>query len=251
MSAILSAEGLSKQYVMGEITVSALNSVDLAVRPGEFVAIMGPSGSGKSTLLHLLGGIDAPTAGHVRLNGQRYDQLNDDELTILRRRQIGFVFQFFNLMPTLTAAENIALAPLIDGQPHSAYRDHVTELLDLVGLRERHDHKPGQLSGGEQQRIAIARAMITRPAIVLADEPTGNLDSVAGQNILELLHRTHTERGQTIIMVTHDAHAATYADRVVYLRDGSIVHELTTDHSAQDGRRRTQEIRAVMNDLEG
>jgi putative ABC transport system ATP-binding protein len=250
MTAILTAQGLGKQYRMGEVTVNALYNIDFVVQAGEFVAIMGPSGSGKSTLLHLLGGLDEPTSGSVSLNGNRYDRMTDDDLTILRRQQIGFVFQFFNLIPTLTAAENVALPPLIDSQPFDSYQARVAELLDMVGLGSRRDHRPGQLSGGEQQRVAIARALVTDPAILLADEPTGNLDSAAGQTVLELLHRAHSERQQTIVMVTHDAHAATYADRVVYLRDGAIVRELAGSDLLLDGRRRTQEIRAVMDDLE-
>ncbi|MBZ0275181.1 MAG: ABC transporter ATP-binding protein, partial [Anaerolineae bacterium] len=197
MTAVLHAESVGKQYQMGAVTVNALRGVDFAVEPGEFVAIMGPSGSGKSTLLHLLGALDSPTSGDVLLNGRRYGQMSDDDLTLIRRREIGFIFQFFNLLPTLTTAENVALPLLIDGQrPDSA---RVAELLALTSLADRHDHKPHQLSGGQQQRVAIARALVTQPKIVLADEPTGNLDSQSGQAVLDLLRRACTEHGQTII----------------------------------------------------
>ncbi|UCC63253.1 MAG: ABC transporter ATP-binding protein [Anaerolineae bacterium] len=236
MADILETQGLSKQYQMGEVTVDALRGVDLGVRQGEFVAIMGPSGSGKSTLLHLMGGLDTATDGHVTLAGRRLAHTSDDEITIIRRRQVGFVFQFFNLLPTLTAAENVALPLLIDGKRLEDYAAQVDELLDLVGLGDRRDHKPDQLSGGQQQRVAIARALVTEPAIVLADEPTGNLDSKSGKEVLGLLRRACDEKGQTIVMVTHDPYAASYADRVIFLRDGQMVRQLThggEGHSAQ------------------
>ncbi|MBK8988716.1 MAG: ABC transporter ATP-binding protein [Chloroflexi bacterium] len=219
---ILQAIGLGKQYQMGEVAVAALRSVDFAVRQGEFVAIMGPSGSGKSTLLHLLGGLDTVSDGEIILDGRRLTHLTDDEITVVRRRQIGFIFQFFNLLPTLTAAENVALPLLIDGRSLNAYQERIDELLTLVGLADRRDHKPDQLSGG-QQRLAVARPLITAPAIVLADEPTGNLDSQAGGDILRLLRRACDEKGQTIVMVTHDPRAAEFADRVVQLQDGRII----------------------------
>jgi putative ABC transport system ATP-binding protein len=222
MATILETNGLCKQYQMGEVAVNALRGVDFAVRQGEFVAIMGPSGSGKSTLLHLLGGLDTPSDGEVMLVGRRLAHLRDDEVTVLRRRQVGFVFQFFNLLPTLTAAENVALPLLMDGKRLTDQKAHVDELLGLVGLADRKDHKPDQLSGGEQQRVAIARALVTDPAIVLADEPTGNLDSTSGGEVLGLLRRACDEKGQTVVLVTHDRRAAEYADRVVRLRDGRI-----------------------------
>jgi len=220
--AILRAQSISKQYHVGETIVHALAGVDLTVEQGEFVVVIGPSGSGKSTLLHLLGGLDAPTEGEVTLAGHRLSLLKDSEATVLRRRQVGFVFQFFNLLPTLTAEENVALPLLIDGRKLGDYRQRIEELLALVGLTERRHHKPDQLSGGEQQRVAIARALVTEPAIVLADEPTGNLDSRAGKEVLCLLRRAGNERGQTIVMVTHDPKAAGYADRIVFLKDGRI-----------------------------
>jgi putative ABC transport system ATP-binding protein len=247
MSTVLEATGLTRHYRVGEVSIEALRGVDFAVQAGEFVAIMGPSGSGKSTLLHLLGGLDAPTGGAVHLNGTRLDTLPDDDLTRLRRTQIGFVFQFYNLLPTLSAAENVALPLLIDGLT-DAHTGRIADLLALVGLADRQDHRPGQLSGGQQQRVAIARALVTEPALVLADEPTGNLDSTAGEDILQLLHRARQEHGQTIVMVTHDAHAASFADRVVYLKDGVIVHELGPE-DVSDGKRSTQTIRAIMTDL--
>jgi putative ABC transport system ATP-binding protein len=219
---ILESRNLHKQYQMGEVTVDALRGVDFVIRQGEFVAIMGPSGSGKSTLLHLLGGLDTPTEGTLILGGRQLAHMNDDETTIVRRRQVGFIFQFFNLLPTLTAAENVALPLLIDGKRIEDYAERIDELLTLVGLADRKHHKPGQLSGGQQQRVAIARALVTEPDIVLADEPTGNLDTASGQEILRLLRRACDEKGQTIVMVTHDPEAAKYADRVVNLRDGLV-----------------------------
>ena len=190
MATILETSSLSKQYLMGEVTVDALRDVDFVVQQGEFVAVMGPSGSGKSTLLHLMGGLDTPTDGDVVLGGKRLAHLSDDEITIVRRRQVGFIFQFFNLLPTLSAAENVALPLLLDGKRIEDYAARVDELLDLVGLGSRRDHRPDQLSGGEQQRVAIARAFVNDPKIVLADEPTGNLDSKSSTTVLELLRRT-------------------------------------------------------------
>ena len=219
---LLQTSGLRKQYQMGEVTVNALQGVDFTVTKGEFIAIMGPSGSGKSTLLHLLGGLDIPSDGEIVLGDRRLAHLTDDEITIVRRRQIGFIFQFFNLLPTLTAAENVALPLLIDGRSIQPYLSRIDELLTLVGLGDRQEHKPDQLSGGQQQRVAIARALITDPLIVLADEPTGNLDSESGLEILRLLRRACDEKQQTIVMVTHDSKAAEFADRIVRLRDGLI-----------------------------
>lgn len=226
-SPVLRTVDLVREYHMGEIVVQALRGVNLSVPKGEFLGVMGPSGSGKSTLLHLLGGLDLPTRGEIYLDGTPLSQMSDDELTRLRRRKIGFIFQFYNLVPTLTAMENVALPLLIDGQPLARHRKRVEELLNLVGLTERMHHRPDQLSGGQQQRVAIARAFVNQPQIVLADEPTGNLDSRSGTGILELLQQTSRELGATIIMVTHDARAASYADRVIFLKDGQIVHEMT------------------------
>jgi putative ABC transport system ATP-binding protein len=195
------------------------------------VAIMGPSGSGKSTLMYMLGGLDKPTDGEVTLAGKKLSLLSDHNTTIVRRRNVGFVFQFYNLLPTLTAEENIALPMLIDGKRPKDYRAKLDQLLELVGLADRRHHKPDQLSGGQQQRVAIARALSTDPAIVLADEPTGNLDSKSGDEVLKLLRRSCDEYQQTIVMVTHDAKAASYADRVVFLKDGKIVGQIKLDIS--------------------
>jgi putative ABC transport system ATP-binding protein len=234
MTTVLEAQQLSKQYQMGQVQVDALAGVDFVVGKGEFVAVMGPSGSGKSTLLHLLGGLDGPSDGEVLLAGRRLSKMSDNEVTLVRRRHVGFVFQFYNLLPTLTAEENLALPLLIDGKRIGDYRQKVNDLLALVGLSDRRDHKPDQLSGGQQQRVAIARALVTEPEIVLADEPTGNLDSKSGTDILELLRRSCDELEQTIVMVTHDPRAASYADRVVFLKDGQIIHELRNDSAARD-----------------
>jgi putative ABC transport system ATP-binding protein len=207
--------------------VRALDGVSFQVDEGDWVAIMGPSGSGKSTLLHLLGGLDGTSDGEITLAGKALSKLNDDEVTLVRRRNVGFIFQFYNLVPTLTAEENIALPLLIDGRNIDQYRSKIDELLKLVSLTDRRHHKPDQLSGGQQQRVAIARAFVTDPDIVLADEPTGNLDSKSGKAILELLRHACDELGHTIVMVTHDAYAASYADRVVFLKDGRVVRNLT------------------------
>ncbi len=223
---VLEARAVRKQYKMGNHSVDALAGVDFLVEQGEFVAIMGPSGSGKSTLLHLIGGLDQATEGEVTIAGQPLSLLKDTQITLLRRRHVGFVFQFFNLLPTLTAEENITLPLLIDGKNPRKFQERLVALLDLIGLTDRRSHKPEQLSGGEQQRVALARALITEPAIVLADEPTGNLDSKTGTTIMELLRRSCRELGQTVIVVTHDPRAASYADRVVFLRDGRIANEV-------------------------
>ena len=223
---VLQTDKVTKQYRMGEVTLNALEQVDFTVATGEFVAIMGPSGSGKSTLLHLLGGLDASSDGEVTLAGKPLSKLSDNEVTLIRRRNVGFIFQFYNLVPTLTAEENVALPLLIDGKRIEDYRGKIEDLMRLVGLADRAHHKPDQMSGGQQQRVAIARALVTNPAIILADEPTGNLDSKSGTAILELLRHTCDELGHTIVMVTHDAHAASYADRVVFLKDGRVVEQL-------------------------
>jgi len=245
--AILETSQLTKQYQMGKVTVNALDGVDFTVEKGEFVAIMGPSGSGKSTLMYMLGGLDKPTNGEVTLGGKKLSLLSDHNTTIVRRRNVGFVFQFYNLLPTLTAEENIALPLLIDGKQPKSYRPKLDQLLELVGLTDRRSHKPDQLSGGQQQRVAIARALITDPAIVLADEPTGNLDSKSGEEILKLLRRSCDEYQQTIVMVTHDAKAASFADRIVFLKDGKIFGEMKLDANAS---RDTQEILKRLAQLE-
>jgi putative ABC transport system ATP-binding protein len=226
MSKVLQAKALKKQYIMGEVSVSALQGVNFFVQKREFVAIMGPSGSGKSTLLHLLGGLDVPNEGEITLAGQQLCLLQEDEITVLRRREVGFVFQFFNLLPTLSAQENVALPLLLDGIDRHERQVRSKEALKMVGLEDRADHKPSQLSGGEQQRVAIARALVTEPQILLTDEPTGNLDTSVGDRLLKLLRRACDERGQTIVMVTHDPAAASFADRVVFLLDGKDIHEI-------------------------
>jgi putative ABC transport system ATP-binding protein len=245
--AVLETKNVTKEYRMGEVIVQALAGVDFAVEKGEFVAIMGPSGSGKSTLLHLLGGLDAPTSGEVLLAGQPLSKLSDDEITKVRRQKIGFIFQFYNLLPTLTAVENVALPLLIDGKSASSNREELDDLLGLVGLQDRAGHRPDQLSGGQQQRVAIARAFANNPEIVLADEPTGNLDSHSGTAILELLRKTSRELQATIAMVTHDPRAASYASRVVFLKDGRIVHCLS---NGADGGIPVSKITDVMASLE-
>jgi putative ABC transport system ATP-binding protein len=246
---ILEASNLQKHYGSAAHVVRALGGVDFAVEQGEFVAIMGPSGSGKSTLLHLLGGLDRPSDGDITLAGMRLAVLNDNQATLARRHNIGFIFQFYNLLPTLTAEENITLPLLIDNQSAAKYRDRIDRLLDLVGLAARRTHKPDQLSGGEQQRVAIARALVTEPAIVLADEPTGNLDSKTGTAVMELLRRSCDELGQTIVMVTHDPRAATYADRIVFLRDGTVRCELRVD-GMQEMSQRLHAVNSMMEDLQ-
>lgn len=223
---ILEAKALRKIFHLGEHTVHALDGVDFAIEKGEFVALMGRSGSGKSTLLHLIGGLDRPTNGEVTLAGMQLSLLDDDKVTLVRRRNIGFIFQFFNLLPTLSTEENVALPLTIDGKDLNAYQEQIYTLLRHVGLEGRRRHKPDQLSGGEQQRVAIARALVTQPSIVLADEPTGNLDSKNSTAIMELLRRSCDELQQTIIIVTHDPRAAAYADRAVFLRDGLVAKEL-------------------------
>jgi putative ABC transport system ATP-binding protein len=244
--AILEATQLWKKYILGEHPVNALAGVNLTVERGDFVAIMGPSGSGKSTLLHLLGGLDRPSDGEITLAGMRLSILNDDQATLVRRRNVGFIFQAYNLLPTMTAEENITLPLVIDGQDPARFRERVDALVNLVDLTDRRRHKPDQLSGGQQQRVAIARALVTQPAIVLADEPTGNLDSKTGTAIMDLLRRSRDELQQTIIMVTHDPRAAAYADRVVFLRDGQI-HQDITFNAQQD---MEQRLRVVIHTME-
>ncbi len=223
-NAAVSAVEVSKNYGEGEAEVRALCTVSLDVAQGEFLAVMGPSGSGKSTLMHLLAGLDRPSEGNVYIEGENVTTMKDKELTMLRRQRVGFIFQAFNLIPQLTAEENIVLPLTLAREKANGNLD---SLLDQVGLGDRRTHKPTELSGGQQQRVAVARALITEPAVVFADEPTGNLDSKSSDDILSLLRRAADERNQTTVMVTHDAHAASYADRVVFLADGKIVRELS------------------------
>ncbi len=237
---------LNKHYRMGDGDVQVLRDVDFAVARGAFVAIMGPSGSGKSTLMHLLGGLDRPTSGEVVLAGERLSRLNDDALTILRRRKVGFIFQSFNLIPTLSAEENVALPLLADGRRlQAAEQQRLRDLLELVRLGDRRSHRPDQLSGGQQQRVAIARALATDPEIVLADEPTGNLDSRSGTIVLETLRKICDGLGATIVMVTHDPRAASFADRVVYLKDGQIEIQIDNLRDGHDVVRVAQQMAAL------
>ncbi|MEW5719183.1 MAG: ABC transporter ATP-binding protein [Chloroflexota bacterium] len=242
---ILQTQSVRKQYKLGQVTVDALAGVDFAVNQGEFVAIMGPSGSGKSTLLHLLGGLDQPTDGEVMIADKRLSIMKDHQITLVRRRNVGFIFQFYNLVPTLTAEENIVLPLVIDGKRLRDFQPRVEQLLALVDIADRRHHKPDQLSGGQQQRVAIARAFVTQPSIVLADEPTGNLDSKSGEEVLKLLRRSCDELGQTIVMVTHDPKAASFADRVVFLKDGRIVDELKLDGARGEAAKILERLKAL------
>jgi putative ABC transport system ATP-binding protein len=220
---VVAGEALEKRYGEGEVAVQALRGVSVQLQRGTFTAIMGPSGSGKSTLMHLLAGLDRPSAGDVWLGTTKLATLGDADLTRLRRTRVGFVFQAFNLLPTLTAEENIVLPTRIAGQEID--KAWLEWLLVAVGLEQRRKHRPGELSGGEQQRVALARALMSRPAVVFADEPTGNLDSHAGEVILTMLRRAVDDLGQTIALVTHDPAGAAHADRILFLRDGRLVHE--------------------------
>jgi len=220
---------VDKIYRQGASEVAALRGVTLDIAAGQFVSVVGPSGSGKSTLLHLLGGLDQPTAGEIEIEGTPIAAMSDDEITIFRRRRIGIVFQFFNLLPTLSAEENVALPLLLDGRRARDVRPRVESVLEQVGLAHRRRHRPDELSGGEMQRVAIARALVVEPALILADEPTGNLDTATGEQILELLREANAARGATIVMVTHDPRAAAYAGRTVAMRDGLVV---SGDHAA-------------------
>ena len=223
MDSIVTATDVRRRYGEGAAAVDALAGVTVSFERGRFSAIMGPSGSGKSTLMHILAGLDRPTGGSVTLDGTEITRLDDGDLTRLRRDKLGFIFQIFNLIPVLTARENIVLPLSIAGRnPDEGYLD---QLIETVGLGDRLTHRPSELSGGQQQRVAVARALITRPAVIFADEPTGNLDSAAGRDVLDLLRRAVDEFGQTIVMVTHDAAAAATADRVMFLADGQVVDE--------------------------
>lgn len=233
MNPIIEIRGLRKTYTQGEHIVHALSGVDLQIERGQFTSIMGPSGSGKSTMLHLMGGLDRPSEGSVLIGGQSIESLSDDQLSEFRRRKLGFIFQFFNLLPTLTAIENVALPLLLDGKPMRQIRPKAESLLEMMGLKDRMEHRPDQLSGGQMQRVAIARALVTDPLLILADEPTGNLDSATGTAVLEQLKRLVEERGQTVVMVTHDPKAASYADRRIVFRDGNISSDEETINLAR------------------
>lgn len=221
---LVAVEGrnIIKKYNMGTMDTVVLRGLSVKVDRGEFVSIMGPSGSGKSTLLYILSGLDSPTKGNVLLNGRDISGLDDGQMSIMRRRSIGFVFQFYNLIPNLNVEENIMLPILLDGKNMNEYKRNLNEILDTVGLTERRRHTPRELSGGQQQRVAIARALISNPDIIFADEPTGNLDSKSGAEILALLQKINQVQGKTVLMVTHSEDAAQYGNRMIYVRDGLV-----------------------------
>jgi putative ABC transport system ATP-binding protein len=231
MDSIVTATDVRRRFGEGDAAVNALAGVTVGFERGRFSAIMGPSGSGKSTLMHILAGLDRPTSGTVTLDGTELGGLDDAALTKLRRDKLGFVFQFFNLIPVLTAEENMTLPLSIAGRKPDA--EWVGRLVDKVGLGDRLTHRPAELSGGQQQRVAVARALASRPAVVFADEPTGNLDSKASEEVLELLRSSVDELGQTVVMVTHDPEAASYADRLIVLRDGLVVHDAAAGSAAE------------------
>ena len=240
---VVEAEDVTRRYGEGETAVDALRGVSLEVSRGELIAVMGPSGSGKSTLMHILAGLDRPTSGEVRIDGTEISNLKDTELTKLRRTHVGFVFQFFNLLPMLTAEENVVLPLRIAGEkPDKAWVD---DLLQKIGIADRRTHRPAELSGGQQQRVAIARALASRPTVVFADEPTGNLDSATSGEILELVRESVETYGQTTVMVTHDARAAAIADRILFLGDGLVVRELGRSSSPHDILQAMEEIAAA------
>jgi putative ABC transport system ATP-binding protein len=227
---VIEATGIVKTFDTGAVSVQALREVDLTVEQGEFLAIVGSSGSGKSTLLSILGGVDTPTEGRVLLEGIDLASVSDDERTLLRRRRMGFVFQAFNLLPTLSAIENVALPLELDGVSAREARERAAAALEKVNLAKREDHLPSMMSGGEQQRVAVARALVIKPALVLGDEPTGNLDSVNGEQVIRLFRDLVDKQGQTVVIVTHEMHVTDYADRIVRLRDGHIESEVSLHH---------------------
>jgi putative ABC transport system ATP-binding protein len=225
MSPIIQAENLRKIYHVGKVEVPALQGVSFSVEPGEFVTIVGPSGSGKSTLFYLLGGLTQATSGRVIIDGEDFAKLSDAERTEMRKRKIGFVFQKFNLLPTLTARDNITIAHEIAGKDGKLDEGYLQKVTSLLGIADRLDHRPSELSGGQQQRVALARALVNRPAIILADEPTGNLDTKSSEQVLSMLRQSNKEFGQTVLMITHNPAAAKYGDSIIHMRDGQIVPE--------------------------
>lgn len=222
MSIAVEVNNVCKDFILGKEEVKVLKELDFNIKKGEFVSLMGPSGSGKSTLLYLIGGLDHPTRGKVLVNGKELKLMKDQEESIMRRREIGFVFQFYNLIPNLTVEENVMLPILLDGHNPKKYKGQLDDILDLVGLSDRRKHTPRELSGGQQQRVAIARALINNPEIILADEPIGNLDSVTGREIMELFEKINKEKGKTIIQVTHSEKSAAYGTRTIRLKDGRL-----------------------------
>lgn len=237
----IQAEKLTKIYGSGGTAVTALDHVNITIKEGEFVAVMGPSGCGKSTLLHLLGGLDKPSEGHVLIGGHNLTDLNDDRLTELRRRKIGFVFQFYNLIPVLNALENAALPVTLDGVKPAEAKQKATEWLTRFGLADRLSNRPDQLSGGQQQRVAVARALVADPEVILADEPTGNLDTRASDEIAGLLRDVSKKYGRTVVMVTHDPRIAAYADRIIFLKDGKVIDETILERKSNNGNGRNAE----------
>ncbi len=223
---MIELKNASKKYRQGQQEIHALRDVSLSIKKGEFLSVMGASGSGKSTLLNLIGGLDQPTGGEIFIDGRPLHGISDNELTLIRRRKVGFIFQFFNLLPVLTAAENVSLPLLLEGLPYAEIKPKAVKLLEHVGLGARTEHRPEQLSGGEMQRVAISRALITSPTVLLADEPTGNLDSHTSEDIFMLLKTLHDE-GQTIVMVTHDPRAAAYGSRIITLKDGALSEDIS------------------------
>ncbi|OGO87267.1 MAG: macrolide ABC transporter ATP-binding protein [Clostridiales bacterium GWE2_32_10] len=223
MGSVIEGKNIIKEFTLADIVSRILDQINVDVLEGEFVSIMGPSGSGKSTLLYLLGGLDKPTSGEILLKGKNIAIMNDEEKSIMRRRDIGFVFQFYNLIPNLNVEENILLPVLLDGKSAKNFEEELDEILHIVGLNERRKHTPRELSGGQQQRVAIARALINSPDLILADEPIGNLDSKTGTEIMELFKRINTEKKKTIIQVTHSQEAARYGNRVIQLKDGRVI----------------------------
>jgi putative ABC transport system ATP-binding protein len=222
LEAAVNITDLCKTYKLGDLDVEVLKNINLMIDTGEFVSIMGPSGSGKSTLLYLIGGLDKPTSGSIRIMGKELSVMKDKDESIMRRRDIGFVFQFYNLIPNLNVEENIVLPVLLDGKSVKSCKKNLEELLEIVGLSDRRRHTPRELSGGQQQRVAIARALINEPEIILADEPIGNLDSKSGTEIMQLLKTINKEKGKTIIQVTHSTEAAQYGNRIINVKDGRV-----------------------------
>ena len=219
---IIETKNLNKTFKMGDLDIEVLKDINLSIESGEFVSIMGPSGSGKSTLLYLIGGLDKPTSGSVKIKGSELSEMKDKEQSIMRRRDIGFVFQFYNLIPNLSVEENVILPVLLDGKKLKDYRSRLDDILEVVGLADRRAHTPRELSGGQQQRVAIARALVNEPDIILADEPIGNLDTKTGTEVMQLLQRINREKKKTIVQVTHSKEAAEYGNRIINVRDGRV-----------------------------